>query len=571
MNPREIFEELLKPNGRPERQLKQYEAFGFVWGGPIGSFLRPGIGPGKTGKDAWGVTILWEEGAPGAMPLINAETVVCPDITRWREVVHAPDLLAHCSDGWEGIQQQVDAIHAAGKLTMVLMGGGMFEQCHYLMGFENTLTAFYEHPDEMHALIDYIFEYRMTYLKLLVEKVHPDAILSHDDWGTKNALFMQPEVWREFFKEPYRKFYAYMRQNGIIAVHHADSYLAPIVEDMAEIGIRCWQGVLPENDIPALQRRLAGRMILMGGIGAAIDRPDAEGEEIAAYTRAVLEECCPGGHFIPCITYGLPGTVYKHVDPFIDREIDAYNAVLHLHGCRPAQPARRLAAAPAAAAQQTVPEQRCGSDTLETIAAALQKGQKKRTCRLCEQALAEGIPAQRILSEGLVLGMNRLGDDFTASRVFVPEMLLAARCMTAATALLKPRLVAEGGKAAGRVCLGTVKGDMHDIGKNLVKLMMEGSGLEVVDLGVDVPAEAFVEAARVRQCDIIACSSLLTTTMAEMRRVVQIAEESGIRHRVKIMVGGAPITQAFCEEIGADIYTADAAAAAKAAVAALAG
>ncbi|MDD6024660.1 MAG: corrinoid protein [Oscillospiraceae bacterium] len=207
---------------------------------------------------------------------------------------------------------------------------------------------------------------------------------------------------------------------------------------------------------------------------------------------------------------------------------------------------------------------------LERIAAALRKGQKKRVLKLCQEALDGGIAAQTILSEGLVAGMVLLGEEFSANRAFVPEMLISARCMTAATELLKPQLVGEGQKAVGRVCLGTVRGDMHDIGKNLVKIMMEGSGLEVIDLGVDVSAETFVSTAREQCCDIIACSALLTTTMPEMRRVVELAKEAGIREQVKIMVGGAPISQSFCQEIGADVYTADAASAAKAAVALLA-
>ena len=155
------------------------------------------------------------------------------------------------------------------------MATGIFEQCHFLMGFENTLTALYEHPDEMHELIDYITEYRMQYAKLVVENLHPEVMFTHDDWGTKDALFMKPEMWREFFKEPYRRFYGYFRSQGIITVHHADSYLVPIIDDMVEIGIQVWQGVLPENDIPALQRRLNGKLTLMGGLGAAIDRADS--------------------------------------------------------------------------------------------------------------------------------------------------------------------------------------------------------------------------------------------------------------------------------------------------------
>ena len=171
-----------------------------------------------------------------------------------------------------------------------------------------------------------------------------------------------------------------------------------------------------------------------------------------------------------------------------------------------------------------------------------------------------------MLTKGLVEGMSRLGEDFSANRVFVPEMLMAARCMNAATELLRPLLAQGAQTAAGRVCLGTVRGDLHDIGKNLVRIMMEGCGLEVIDLGVDVAPETFVQTAKEKACDIIACSSLLTTSMSEMQAVVELADRAGIHGRVKIMVGGAPVTQEFCDRIGADVYTDDAAQAARAAV-----
>ena len=186
-------------------------------------------------------------------------------------------------------------------------------------------------------------------------------------------------------------------------------------------------------------------------------------------------------------------------------------------------------------------------------------------------ALDQGIAAADILSGGLMRGMDRLGVDFSAGIAFVPEMLIAARCMAAATELLKPHMAGESSETVGRVCLGTVRGDMHDIGKNLVKIMMEGSGLEVVDLGVDVTAEQFVDTAIEQHCDIIACSSLLTTTMPEMRAVVELSKARGIRDQVKIFVGGAPITQGYSDEIGADAYCPDAASAARTAVAMLRG
>ena len=562
MTARENFLALLQPDGQPDRQLRQYEALQMCVTDPINTYLRGNRKRGTVSVDRWGTTISFPADAPGPMPLTGDGLAVCPDVTRWRETVHAPELAANCTEGWE--QCRTEARQACGqeKLLAGFMGTGIFEQCHFLMGFEDTLTNLYEHPQEMHELIEYITEYRLGYVKLLIDRLQPDVIFSHDDWGTKDALFMKPEMWRAFFKEPYRRFYGYIRSRGCIAIHHADSYLAPIVEDMAEIGIQVWQGVLPENDIPALQRRLKGRLVLMGGMGAAIDRADAAPEKIRAYAARRLAECCPLGHFIPSITYGLPGTVYPHVDRYINEAIDEYNRRLHLPRFDLPPVPRRVRETQSHAAEQPRED---GDGVLARMAAALQRGQQKRVLALCQEALAQGVTAQEILSGGLVRGMDRLGEDFSASRAFVPEMLMAARCMTAALELLKPQMSGSGAAQLGRACIGTVRGDMHDIGKNLVKIMMEGSGIDVVDLGVDVAPERFVEAAQEYGCGVIACSSLLTTTMQEMRDVVRLAEEKGIRQKVKIFVGGAPISQSFCDEIGADVYTEDAAAAARAA------
>lgn len=566
-SPKEIFLELLKPDGKPERQLKQYEALHIVLNDPVNSYLRAGRGRGRTNIDRWGTTIMWPEDAPGPMPHITPETKVCPDVTRWQEYVHAPDLTANCSQGWEACAAAARDAAGNSKIVAGFMGTGIFEECHFLMGFEDTLTNLYEHPEEMHQLIEYITDYRIQFVKLLIDGLAPDMIFSHDDWGAKDSLFMKPEMWRDFFKEPYRRFYGYIRSRGVIALHHADSYLVPIVEDMAEIGIQVWQGVLPDNDIPALQRRLKGRMVLMGGIGAAIDRQDASEEEIRSYVGRTLKACCPGGHFIPSITYGLAGTVFPHVDPLIDDEIDKYNSVLHMPAVD-VPPLPRRITAPKADISVKAGEEK-GGGLLSQLSQALCRGQKKKVLELCRQGLDQGFEARELLDRGLVAGMTKLGDDFTAGRAFVPEMLMAARCMAAATELLKPWLVSGGEKAVGCVVLGTVKGDMHDIGKNLVKIMMEGCGLEVIDLGVDVSPEDFVNTAIEKNCGIIACSSLLTTTMAEMRRVVNLSVEKGIRDKIKIMIGGAPITQSFCQEIGADAYTADAGQAARVAVALL--
>ena len=206
-------------------------------------------------------------------------------------------------------------------------------------------------------------------------------------------------------------------------------------------------------------------------------------------------------------------------------------------------------------------------EILEEISAYLQAGKAKIVREKVQEAIDAGVPVGQILNGGLMAGMNIIGVKFKNNEVFVPEVLVAARAMNKGVELLKPLLAQSGAKAAGRAVLGTVQGDLHDIGKNLVRMMLESKGIEVVDLGVDVPPENFVKAAVDENCQLICCSALLTTTMGVMQDVVDAAKSAGIRNQVTIMVGGAPVTQAFCEQIGADIYTADAASAAEAALA----
>ena len=203
---------------------------------------------------------------------------------------------------------------------------------------------------------------------------------------------------------------------------------------------------------------------------------------------------------------------------------------------------------------------------LNEISENLQIGKAKLVKELVQKAIDEGLSAESILKDGLLSGMGIIGAKFKNDEVYVPDVLIAARAMNAGTELLKPLLAASGVKAAGKVILGTVAGDLHDIGKNLVRMMMEGKGLEVIDIGIDVPAEKFIESAIKENAQIIACSALLTTTMGEMQNVINAAVQAGIRDKVTIMIGGAPVTQSFADNIGADIYTHDAASAADAAV-----
>ncbi|MBQ3667594.1 MAG: corrinoid protein [Clostridia bacterium] len=199
---------------------------------------------------------------------------------------------------------------------------------------------------------------------------------------------------------------------------------------------------------------------------------------------------------------------------------------------------------------------------LNAISNAVKDGRKKIVEQLVKDALAEGVDASTILNDGLVKGMTELGELFKNGEVYVPEVLVAARAMKAGTSLIKPLLMAENVQSLGTVAIGTVEGDLHDIGKNLVAMMLEGTGFTVVDLGENVSPAAFVQAAK-DGANIVAMSALLTTTMPMMATTIQALKDAGVREQVKVMIGGAPITQEYADQIGADGYSTDAASAAE--------
>jgi len=194
---------------------------------------------------------------------------------------------------------------------------------------------------------------------------------------------------------------------------------------------------------------------------------------------------------------------------------------------------------------------------LDELRAAMVDGQAKLAAAKVSEGLAEGMDAGTLLRDGLIAGMAEVGHLYENGEIFVPEMLVAARAMTAALQVLKPHLVDEGVESSGKVAIGTTQGDLHDIGKNLVAMMLEGSGYEIVDLGVDVPADKFIQAIR-EGARVVAMSALLTTTMTNMQTAIDAIKEAGLRDQVRIIIGGAPITKAYADEIGADGYAEDA-------------
>ena len=317
--------ETLKRDGRPDRLVNQFRPLELFTDEPVYTYLFGSRVRGSTTVDRFGTTFLFPEDAPGPMPHVTEENKVLPDVTRWREYVKIPDLRANCAQGWEEAEAKAAQIDRSSTPLMCMLLNGVFEQLHFLMGMEDAMCNLLVEPEATEELISALMDWRMEWARLLVEHLHPDVILSHDDWGSKDTMFMSPDTWRTLFKPYYAKLYGYLKENGVTVIHHADSFLEPIAEDMAEIGVDIWQGVLPSNDIVKLQKQLDGRMVLMGGIDSVVDRVDATEAEIRAEVRRACTAYGPGGHFIPCITYGRGRSIYSHVYDILSDEIDRYN------------------------------------------------------------------------------------------------------------------------------------------------------------------------------------------------------------------------------------------------------
>ena len=307
--------------------LNEWEAFAPVFNDPINCWLRAIRVKGQITTDRFGAEYTWPADQLSGMPHITKDNKVIPDITKWKETLKVPDLKANCTD-WSASRALKAQIEQEGqKLSLGIMVTGLFEQLHALMGFEDTLMNLIRKPNEMMELCEVLGEYRLGFAKMLVENLKPDVILSHDDWGTKTQLFMNPKFFRKFLKPQYMKLYGYLKENGVLVMHHSDSYGESIVGDMVEMGVDIWQGALPGNDIPGLIKEYGKNITFMGGIDASIvDRVDATEDEIRAEVRRACREYGPLGHFIPSMTYGGPNFyLYPHVEQYVTDEIARYN------------------------------------------------------------------------------------------------------------------------------------------------------------------------------------------------------------------------------------------------------
>lgn len=270
--------------------------------------------------DQWGVNWKLIPEHKIANPFINDENKAIKDIKKWRETLILPPLEGH---DWTAAIEHASKVDRNEYLVSCMIVSGLFERTHYLMGFQDALVNYMLEPKDMFELLEAITEWKLEHLRQVIHNIKPDVILFHDDWGNKDNLFLPPDVWRQIIKPNQQKIVDFVKSKGVIYLHHSDCICEPIVEDMAEMGIDGWQGVIPQNNIPAIQDILQGRMALIGGIDAQIiDMPEADEDIIRAEVRRCIDEYCPKGNFIPCIPNVIP--MYPDVNDIYEDELKNY-------------------------------------------------------------------------------------------------------------------------------------------------------------------------------------------------------------------------------------------------------
>jgi hypothetical protein len=325
MNPKEQFMSALKNEQPPKWMGYAFNAFPqsqfHVVLDPISIWDILFIS-GENVLDNWGVNHRFLPGDPGIIPMVNDQNKVIKDVTKWRDYVHFPEIPEL---DWSDAKKSADEVRARGELVMVPTFRGLFERAHCLMTFEDVLIYMYEEPEAMYELFGAYTEWKLKVVEQIIDNIQPDIIHSHDDWGSKTQLFFSPAKFRELLKPHYAKLYSYIKKRGVLVQHHADCYCTGLENDMVDLGVDMWQGVLPSNNIPLIQKNTGGKLLLMGGLDQAlIDQADVTEDVVRAEVRRAIDEYAPGGAFLPCI--GRLECLNAWVTPVVIDECNRYGA-----------------------------------------------------------------------------------------------------------------------------------------------------------------------------------------------------------------------------------------------------
>ena len=324
LNAKQNMQEVIR-GGTPARFVNQYEAFSllfhpyFMFGPPMAQKGGPDI------VNAWGVTNSFPANTPGSFPVHTPDKIVVKDIENWQDYVKPPPL-NFSDEQWAIAKGMYDAVDGTQSYKAVFVAPGLFEHTHHLCEITNALTYYITNPDEMHALIKCLTDWELELAEGICKHLKPDALFHHDDWGSEKSTFMSPDMFAEFFLEPYKKIYGYYKDNGVeLVVHHADSFAATLVPYMIEMGIDIWQGCMESNNVPELIKQYGGKISFMGAIdNKSVDFTGWTQDDVRNVVRRTID-ACGNKYFIPCITQGGPGSLYEGTYMALVEEIDKYS------------------------------------------------------------------------------------------------------------------------------------------------------------------------------------------------------------------------------------------------------
>ena len=312
--------------GKPDRYVNQFEALKFL-GTPF-IYHNPSPRKGELNVvNAWGITNSYPNNAPAAFPVHTEDKIVVKDIEDWKEYVKAPSFDIWTEQEWDKMIARYEKVDRSKAYACTLIAPGIFEQIHHLCAIDNALMYCMTNEDEMMDLIKYLKDWEMEYARLICERLHPDCILHHDDWGSELNTFLRPSMFDDYFLEPYKELYGYYHDHGVeMIIHHSDSYGVSIVPEMIEMGIDVWQGPMHTNNVPELVKQYKGKICFMGEIdNKMVDFNESDINVCRDVVKRTIESVNSMESFIPCITQGGPGALYSGVYEDLWDAIDEYN------------------------------------------------------------------------------------------------------------------------------------------------------------------------------------------------------------------------------------------------------
>lgn len=442
-------------------------------------------------------------------------------------------------------------------MKAILLLGKIYTPVWMYMGAEVFFHSLETNEELVAAIFQKVGEIQYETFLRVVEHPCVGAVLHPDDIAHNTGLLVHPRYLRKYLFPWYKKMSEVCKDRGIGHIFHSDGDCTEVMDDLIECGFNGFHPVQPNAmDIVEVKKRWGKKLCIIGNINLDSTLTLGTPEDVRAEVYERIRTIGPGGGYMVASSNSITDYVpLANMKAMIEATFEFGKYPIELEEGKIKGRIWTFMGKPKVS---TIEEQRPWPIDVDAYTSALLSGKAEKVAELFERDLSSGLSASDILSGGLIPAMTNVGKKFQGGEIYIPEMMLAARAMSATIERFKDKLVSGQGKARGKVVIGTVKGDLHDIGKNLVAMMLRGQGFEVIDLGVSVGPERFLEAVRKERPHILAMSALLTTTMIEMKNVLEALKGAGLRDQVKVIVGGAPVTQSFADQIGADGYAYDA-------------